>query len=191
MLSYPRDRERRQPDESWQSLMSCRLPASDIDFIQKTLWRKQPVGDRLESWRPEGPLCPLCQEPETTPHTMPHYKFLRFVFPIIDQCIPPYVVDEIQISSLAELIEHHPAESLHLPRGILGWAAIEANWAIRCKATIERNPFRSTSYLLKVYRRLLHSWQQFKYRASAQNDCRLLLIFSRLCSSGTQGSGHN
>ena len=41
-------------------------------------------------------------------------------------------------------------------------ATIEANWAIRCKATIEHNPFRSTSYFLKLYRRLLHRWQQSK-----------------------------
>ena len=93
---------------------------------------------------------------------MLHCKFPRFVFPVIDQCSPPYVVDEKQISSVAELLEHHPAESLHLPPAILGWAAIEANWAIRCKATIEHNPFRSTAYFLKVYGRLLHRWQQFK-----------------------------
>ena len=63
---------------------------------------------------------------------------------------------------MAELIEHHPAESLHLLPGQLGWAAIEANWAIRCKAAKEHNSFRSTSYFLKVYGQLLHRWQQSK-----------------------------
>ena len=162
VMSYLRDRERRQPDEVWKSLMSCGLPASDIDFIRKTLWRKQPVGDRLKSWRPDRLLCPLCQVPKTMSHMMLHCKFLHFAFPVIDQCFPPYVVGEKQISSVADLIEHHPAESLHLPPGQLGWAAMEANWAIRCKATREHTPFRFTSYFLKVYRRLLHRWQQSK-----------------------------
>ena len=142
--------------------MFCRLPGSDVDSIRKTLWRKQLVGDRLKSWRPERLLCPLCQVPETMSHMMLRCKFWHFAFSIIDQCFPPYVADEKQISSVAELIEHHPADSLHLPPGKLGWAAIEANGAIRCKASKEQNPFRSTSYFLKVYRRLLHRWQQSK-----------------------------
>ena len=95
-------------------------------------------------------------------HMMLHCKFLHFAFSTIDQCFPPYIVEEKQIPSVSQLIGHHPAESLQLLPGKLGWAAIEANWAISCKATREQNPFRSTSYFLKVYRRLLHRWRQSK-----------------------------
>ena len=50
--------EARQPKEVWRVFGCLHLPKWDLDFIRRVLWRKLPVGVRME--RLGGKLCPQC-----------------------------------------------------------------------------------------------------------------------------------
>ena len=50
--------EARQSKEVWRVFGCLHLPKWDLDFIRRVLWRKLPVGVRME--RLAGKLCPQC-----------------------------------------------------------------------------------------------------------------------------------
>ena len=44
----------RQTPDTWKEWTRIQLPDADMAFIQQALWRKLPVGTRLEGWQPRG-----------------------------------------------------------------------------------------------------------------------------------------
>ena len=56
-MQHKRRHEPRQPPEVWQTFGQLFLPKWDRDFVCRALWRKSPLGTRME--RLGGKLCPL------------------------------------------------------------------------------------------------------------------------------------
>ena len=70
--------EARQPKEVWRVFGCLHLPKWDLDFIRRVLWRKLPVGARME--RLGGKLCPQCGRVEDHAHTLKRCYFSAFMF---------------------------------------------------------------------------------------------------------------
>ena len=70
--------EARQPKEVWRVFGCLHLPKWDLDFIWRVLWRKLPVGARME--RLGGKLCPQCGRVEDHAHTLKRCYFSAFMF---------------------------------------------------------------------------------------------------------------
>ena len=70
--------EARQPEEVWRVFGRLHLPKWDLDFIRRVLWRKLPVGARME--RLGGKLCPQCGRVEDHAHTLKRCYFSAFMF---------------------------------------------------------------------------------------------------------------
>ena len=70
--------EARQPKEVWHVFGRLHLPEWDSDFIRRVVWRKLPVGVRME--RLGGKLCPQCGRVEDHAHTLKRCYFSAFMF---------------------------------------------------------------------------------------------------------------
>ena len=66
----------RQPPEVWTAFLKITCPPRFREFLRLALWRKLPVGSRLNSWLNDGGLCPFHQQLETVPHALTECLFL-------------------------------------------------------------------------------------------------------------------
>ena len=81
MLLYMQHRRRhpaRQTPEVWRAFQRLFPPRWDKDFIRRCLWKKLPVGTRME--RLGGKVCSLDSKVETHEHVLRHYVFSPFLF---------------------------------------------------------------------------------------------------------------
>ena len=84
----------RQPPEVWSAFLNITCPPRFREFLHSALWRKLPVGARLNSWLNDGGFCPFLQEVETVPHALSECLFLgvatsfvNLVFPEVSVCV--------------------------------------------------------------------------------------------------------
>ena len=76
-MQHKRRHEPRQPSEVWQAFGRLFLPKWDRDFLRRTLWKKLPVGTRME--RLGGKLCLLDGRVESHEHVFRHCMFSTFM----------------------------------------------------------------------------------------------------------------
>ena len=76
-MQHKRRHEPRQPAEVWQAFGRLFLPKWDRDFLRRALWKKLPLGTRME--RLGGKLCPLDGRVEDHEHVFRHCMFSVFM----------------------------------------------------------------------------------------------------------------
>ena len=119
MLLYMQHRRRhpaRKTLEVWSAFQRLYLPRWDKNFITRCLWKKLPVGTRME--RLGGKLCPLDSRVETHEHVFRHCFFRPFLFDTVRRAFglvptPSGVVEP------SRLLHEHPLLSLTTTHGLI------------------------------------------------------------------------
>ena len=157
----------RQPPEVWTAFLKITRPPGFREFIRLALWRKLPVGSRLNSWLNDGGLCPFHQQLETVPHVLTECLFLgvaesfvHLVFPKVTVCV---------LSRTEESLSH--------PAGLLVWTAIHAHWQLR--SIVKLDPPTSPVTL----NRFLHLWCSSISDWANPPGCSLIRGFQRSIDS--------
>ena len=116
--------EPRQPLEVWCVFGRLYLPKWDLDFIQRALWKKLPIGGTM-GHRVGTKLCPLCHKLEDHEHVLRHYRFSPFIFDTVPKAFGPVRQDKLVVEPSRVLLEN-PTLSLQTSQGLVLWAALKA-----------------------------------------------------------------
>ena len=119
----------------WQFFTCLYLPQWDLDFIRRVLWEKLPIGGRM-GHHMGSKLCPLCHRLEDHEHVLRHCRFLAFIFDTVRKAFG-LVQREGGAVEPNKLLLEEPALSLQSTRGLVLWAALKAQWALRCEARFQ------------------------------------------------------
>ena len=132
------------PQKSGARFEKSPAPPRFREFLRLALWRKLPVGARLNSWLNDGGLCPFHQELETVPHALSECLFLGVAISFVNLVFP-----EVSVCVLSRT-----EESLSHPAGLLVWTvqAIHAHW--QSCSIVKRDPPTNPVPL----NRFLHLW---------------------------------
>ena len=147
--------EARQSKEVWRVFGCLHLPKWDLDFIRRVLWRKLPVGVRME--RLGGELCPQCGRVEDHAHTLKRCYFSAFMFDTVRKAfgVAQGVGAAVEPSRL--LLEE-PLLSLQTTQGLVLWAGLRAQWKLRCEVKYQHRQV-SLEDFVAVWVGVLESWR--------------------------------
>ena len=140
MLLYMQHRQQhraRQSQDVWQAVERLFLPKWDKDFIRPCLWKKLPVGTRME--RLGGKLCPLDSRVEDHEHVFRHCFFGAFMFDTVNRAFgllqsPTGAVEPSRV------LKAHTLLSLTMTQGVILWAGVKVQWNLRCRAKYQQQP---------------------------------------------------
>ena len=127
--------EPRQPLEVRRAFRRLYLPNWDLDFIRRALWKKLPIGGRT-GHRVGSKLCPLCHKLEDHEHVLRHCRFSPFIFDTVRKAFGLVRQDKLVVEPSRVLLEN-PTLSLRTSQGLVLWAALKAQWALRCQARFQ------------------------------------------------------
>ena len=128
--------------EVWNAFLKITCPLRFREFLHTALWRKLPIGARLDSWLNNGGFCSFHQKVETVSHALTECLFLGAVSSFFNIVFP-----EVTVCVLTRT-----EESLSHLAGLLVWTAIHAHWQMRC--IVKRDPPTNPVPL----NRFLHLW---------------------------------
>ena len=93
-----------------------------MEYLRLALWRKLPVGERVDAWLKTGGLCPLHNELESIDHSLVSCLFSKVVVLFRSTVYP-----NLKVDVLAD-----PEGSMNHPAGLLTWTGFAAHWRMRC-----------------------------------------------------------
>ena len=153
----------------WQAFGRLHLPRWDRDFIQRCVWKKLPVGTRME--RLGGKLCPLDCRVEDHEHVFRNCLFSNFMFDTVRRAFrvvqgPSGVVEP------SRLLRDHPLLSLTTTQGLLLWAGLKVQWSLRCQAKYQKH--------MPVLDEFIAGWAGVlrRWRAEVNMSCSRLDLYT-------------
>ena len=147
----------------------------DITFIRTVLWKKLPVGQRLENWLPQATTCPVCGQLEMSIHAQTTCKSPPPppAFHIARQCIGPAIFDDTQEADPVVLLWDLPVLSLQSPLGLVYWTVVRASWRLRNLVKFKSTP-PTWDIFLACWLRVLQQWAQHPEATMPAQEVRLL-----------------
>ena len=144
------------------------LPKWDLDFVRRVLWRKLPVGVRME--RLGGKLCPQCGRVEDHAHTPKRCYFSAFMFDTVRKAfgLAQGVGGAVEPSRL--LLEE-PLLSLQTTQGLVLWAGLRAQWKLQCEVKYQHRQV-SLEDFVAVW---VESWRGDRNMSCSRADLRHLI----------------
>ena len=175
LMSHNPPPPRRRP-ETWEALLKPRLPQGDLTFMQTALWRKLPVGDRLENWLPHATQCPLYGQVETIAHALTSCRFLAPAFHIAVQCMGPAILGDTQETDPTGLLVEQPTLSLRTP---LGYCLLVCSQSLMGPAQFGQiqpppPPPPSWDLFLSMWLQVLQGWSRHPQPTLLAEETRLL-----------------
>ena len=83
----------RQNQETWTAYSKLVAPTDFLEYLRLALWRKLPVGERLDAWLKTGGLCPFHSEIESIDHSLLSCLFSKVVISFVSSVYPKVKVD--------------------------------------------------------------------------------------------------
>ena len=136
-MQHKRRHEPRQPPEVWQKFGQLFLPKWDRDFVRRALWRKLPLGTRME--RLGGKLCPLDGRVEDHEHVSRHCMFGAFMQSTVRKAFGLVDSGGVKVEP-SRLLRDFPLLSITTTQGLLLWAGLKAQWNLWCRAKYQHQP---------------------------------------------------
>ena len=107
----------RQTQETWQAWGQLKAPFQLKEYIHQAVWQRQPMGDRIQAWRPQDLLCPLDHHVESIAHAVSECVYELAAFGVIAPSFHNVVLPDDFIVTVPHLLTLHPCLSLqYLPR---------------------------------------------------------------------------
>ena len=163
--------EARQPEEVWRVFGCLHLPKWDLDFIRRVLWRKLPVGARME--RLGGKLCPQCGRVEDHAHTLKRCYFSAFMFDTVRKAFGLAQGGGGAVEPSRLLLEE-PLLSLQTTQGLVLWAGLRAQWKLRCEVKYQHRQV-SLEEFVAVWVGVLEIWRGERNMSCSRVDLRHLI----------------
>ena len=163
--------EARQSKEVWRVFGCLHLPKWDLDFIWRVLWRKLPVGVRME--RLGGKLCPQCGRVEDHAHTLKRCYFSAFMFDMVRKAFGLAQGVGVAVEPSRLLLEE-PLLSLQTRQGLVLWAGLRAQWKLRCEVKYQHRPV-SLEEFVAVWVGVLEIWRGGRNMSCSRVDLRHLI----------------
>ena len=142
------------------------MPKWDKDFIRRCLWKKLPVGTRME--RLGGKLCPLDSKVETHEHVFRHCFFSSFLFDTVRRAfgLVPTPSGAVEPS---RLLHEHPLLSLTTTQGLILWAGVKVQWNLRCRAKYQKKAPVLDEFIAG-WATVLRRWRSERDMSCARSD---------------------
>ena len=175
MLLYMHQRRHaaRQPPEVWRAFERLYLPRWDKDFVRRCLWKKLPLGTRME--RLGGKLCPLDNKVEDHEHVFRHCFFCNFMFDTVRRAFGLVESEQGRVEP-SRLLRDHPLLSLTSTQGLILWAGSKVQWGLRCRAKYQRVAPVLDEFIAG-WAGLLRAWRAEKDMSCSRRDlCRFVEI---------------
>ena len=112
----------RQSLETWTAFAKLAAPTIFLEYLRLALWRKLPVGERLDSWLKNGGFCPFHNELESIDHSLTSCLYSKVVVSFVSTVYPTVKVDVLS----------DPEGSLSHPADLLTWTGLASHWHMRC-----------------------------------------------------------
>ena len=156
----------RQTLEVWQEFQRLFLQKWEKDFIRRCLWKKLPVGTRME--RLGGKLCPLDSNVETHEHVFRHCFFSSFLFDTVRRAFG-LVPAPSRAMEPCRLLHEHPLLSLTMTQGLILWAGVKVQWNLRCRAKYQKQA-PVFNELIAGWATVLRRWRSERDMSCARSD---------------------
>ena len=105
-------------------------------FYQTSSKTKLPIGGRM-GYRVGSKLCPLCHKLVDHEHVLRHCRFSAFIFRYRAKGFWLGAKGGGRGREPSRLLFEDPTLSLHSTQGLVLWAALKAQWALRCEARFQ------------------------------------------------------
>ena len=143
-MQHKRRHEPRQPPEVWQAFGRLFLAKWDRDFMRRALWKKLPLGTRME--RLGGKLCPLDGRVEDHEHVFRHCMLSAFMQSTLRKAFGMVEAGGGKVEP-SRLLRDFPLLSITTTQGLLLWAGLKAQWNLRCRAKYQHQPAAQDEFI--------------------------------------------